>query len=76
MLVSDVLPAKAVASVTGIGGMVGAMAGLAADYSLGQVLQSSGPSGYFFAFLGAGMLYFVALLFIHILMPRMTPWAG
>lgn len=75
-LVSDVFPAKAVASVTGIGGMVGAMAGLAADFSLGQVLQSSGPSGYFFAFLGAGMLYLIALLFIHLLMPRMTPWAG
>jgi len=72
-LVSDVFPKKAVASVTGIGGMVGAVAGIVADYNLGQVLQSSGPSGYFFAFLGAGSMHLAALLFIHLLMPRMTP---
>ncbi len=72
-LVSDVFPSKAVASVTGIGGMIGAVAGLAADFSLGQVLQASGPSGYFFAFLCAGMLYLIILLGIHLLMPRMAP---
>jgi MFS transporter, ACS family, hexuronate transporter len=72
-LVSDVFPKKATASVTGIGGMVGAVAGLVADYSLGQVLTASGPSGYFFAFLVAGFLYIVVLGFVHLLMPKMTP---
>ena len=72
-LVSDVFPKKATASVIGIGGMVGALAGLVADFSLGQVLSSSGPAGYFFAFLVAGSCYLVILGAVHLLMPRMTP---
>jgi ACS family hexuronate transporter-like MFS transporter len=72
-LVSDVFPKKATASVTGVGGMVGAVAGLVADYSLGQVLTSSGPAGYFFAFLFAGSCYLLLLGVIHLLMPKMTP---
>jgi ACS family hexuronate transporter-like MFS transporter len=72
-LVSDVFPKKATASVTGVGGMVGAVAGLVADYSLGQILTSSGPAGYFFAFLVAGSLYLVILGAVHLLMPTMTP---
>ncbi len=72
-LVSDVFPKKATASVTGIGGMVGAVAGLTADFSLGKVLTSSGPSGYFFAFMIAGSAYLVLLGVAHLLMPKMTP---
>ncbi|MGA9117033.1 MAG: MFS transporter [Bacteroidota bacterium] len=72
-LVSDVFPKKATASVTGIGGMVGAVAGLLADYSLGRVLTSSGPAGYFFAFLVAGSAYLILLGVAHLLMPKMTP---
>ncbi len=72
-LVSDVFPKKATASVTGIGGMVGAVAGMIADFSMGQLLSGSGPSGYFFAFLVAGSLYLVVLGVVHLLMPKMTP---
>jgi ACS family hexuronate transporter-like MFS transporter len=72
-LVSDVFPKKATASVIGIGGMVGAVAGLIADFSLGQVLSSSGPAGYFFAFLVAGSCYLIILCLVHLLMPKMTP---
>jgi MFS transporter, ACS family, hexuronate transporter len=72
-LVSDVFPKKATASVTGIGGMMGAVAGLIADFSLGKVLTSSGPEGYFYAFMAAGSMYLVALGVIHLLMPKMTP---
>lgn len=72
-LVSDVFPKKATASVTGIGGMVGAVAGLTADFSLGRVLTGSGPSGYFFAFMIAGSCYLVLLGVAHVLMPKMTP---
>jgi len=72
-LVSDVFPKKATASVTGIGGMVGAVAGIVADRSLGKVLTSSGPSGYFFAFLVAGSCYLILLGVAHMLMPKMTP---
>ncbi|HSU56524.1 MAG TPA: MFS transporter [Candidatus Dormibacteraeota bacterium] len=72
-LVSDVFPKKATASVIGIGGMVGAVSGIVADFSLGQVLSSSGPSGYFFAFLVAGSCYLILLGVVHVLMPQMTP---
>lgn len=72
-LVSDVFPKRATASVTGIGGMVGAIAGIIADKSLATVLSSAGPSGYFFAFLIAGLLYPVVVGVIHLLMPRMEP---
>ena len=72
-VVSDVFPKKATASVTGIGGMVGAVAGMVGDYTLGQVLSSSGPSGYFFAFMIAGSCYLILLGVAHLLMPKMTP---
>jgi hypothetical protein len=72
-LVSDVFPKKATASVTGIGGMLGAVAGLLADLSLGKVLTSSGPAGYFFAFMIAGSCYLILLGVAHALMPKMTP---
>lgn len=72
-LVSDVFPKKATASVTGIGGMIGALAGMAADKALGDVLTASGPSGYFFAFLIAGFMYIILLGVIHLMMPKMRP---
>jgi ACS family hexuronate transporter-like MFS transporter len=72
-LVSDVFPKKATASVVGIGGMVGAAAGLAADLGLGRVLDASGPGAYSAAFLIAGLMYLFSLLLVHGLMPRMTP---
>jgi MFS family permease len=72
-LVSDVFPKKATASVTGIGGMFGAVAGLLADLSLGKVLTASGPAGYFFAFMIAGSCYLILLGVAHLLMPKMTP---
>ena len=72
-LASDLFPKRAIASVTGIGGMVGAAAGLLADYSLGRILTTSGPSGYFFAFLVAGSMYLVILGIVHLLTPKMTP---
>lgn len=72
-LVSDVFPKKATASVVGIGGMMGAVAGILADFFLGKVLVHSGANAYMFAFFVAGSLYLVALLFIHLIMPQMTP---
>ncbi|MHB1920595.1 MAG: MFS transporter [Chitinophagaceae bacterium] len=72
-LVSDVFPKKATASVVGIGGMVGAAASVLANFGLGRILDSSGKSGYFYAFLIAGCIYPIALLVIHLIMPKMTP---
>ncbi|MBL4746408.1 MAG: MFS transporter [Flavobacteriaceae bacterium] len=70
-LVSDVMPKKAIASVVGIGGMVGAIAGMVVDYVLGNGLDASGNSFYFWMFLVAGLLYFVILLIIHLLLPNL-----
>jgi len=72
-LASDIFPRKATASIVGIGGMIGAAAGIAADLGLGRILDRSGHIGYLFAFLVAGSLYLVALGVIHLIMPRMTP---
>jgi ACS family hexuronate transporter-like MFS transporter len=72
-LVSDVFPKKATASVVGIGGMMGALASIAANFGLGHVLDNSGKIGYTFAFLIAGSMYLICLLFIHLIMPKMTP---
>tara|TARA_B110000037_G_scaffold215968_1_gene274249 strand:+ start:3503 stop:4804 length:1302 start_codon:yes stop_codon:yes gene_type:complete len=72
-LVSDVFPKKATASVVGIGGMIGAVAGIIADMALGSVLDQAGNSGYFWAFLIAGSCYLIILGFIHLLMPKMIP---
>lgn len=72
-LVSDVFPKKATASVVGIGGMVGSLASIAANFGLGHVLDNSGKVGYTFAFLIAGSMYLICLLVVHVIMPRMTP---
>lgn len=72
-LVSDVMPKKAVASVVGIGGMVGAVAGMLVDFALGQGLDGAGKSFFFTMFTVAGCLYLVILLVIHLLLPKLRP---
>ncbi|HWA09412.1 MAG TPA: MFS transporter [Opitutaceae bacterium] len=72
-LASDVFPKKATASVIGLGGMMGSLANIVATFCLGQVLTTSGPSGYFFAFLIAGSAYLLLLGLVHVLMPNLTP---
>jgi len=70
-LVSDVMPKKAIASVVGIGGMIGAISGMVVDFVLGNGLDASGNSFYFWMFLVAGLLYLVILLIIHLLLPNL-----
>jgi ACS family hexuronate transporter-like MFS transporter len=72
-LASDVFPKKATASVVGIGGMVGAVAGIISNVLLGSVLDSAGNAGFFWAFLVAGSSYIVILGLVHLIMPKMTP---
>jgi ACS family hexuronate transporter-like MFS transporter len=72
-LASDVFPKKATASVVGIGGMVGAVAGIISNVILGSVLDNAGNTGFFWAFLVAGASYLIILGFVHLLMPKMTP---
>ena len=72
-LASDVFPKKATASVVGIGGMFGAVAGIISNFILGSVLDNAGNSGFFWAFLVAGSCYLIILGLVHLLMPKMTP---
>ncbi len=64
---SDMFPAQAVGSVTGIGGMAGAVGGLLIAWVVGHVLQWTGS--YMIPFLIAGAAYLVALGAIHVLAP-------
>jgi ACS family hexuronate transporter-like MFS transporter len=72
-LVPDVFPKKAIASVIGIGKMLGVAIAIVADISLGAVLDKADNSGYFWAFIIAGFSYIFILGFVHLLMPKMTP---
>lgn len=72
-LVPDVFPKKAIASVIGIGKMVGVAVAIIADLALGAVLDTANNSGYFWAFMIAGFSYIFILGFVHLLMPKMTP---
>lgn len=72
-LVPDVFPKKAIASVIGIGKMVGVTVAVLADFALGSVLDTANNTGYFWAFVFAGTSYLIILGFVHLLMPKMTP---
>jgi ACS family hexuronate transporter-like MFS transporter len=70
-LTSDLFPTRAVASVTGIGGMAGAIGGMLIAQIVGHVLQWTGS--YMIPFLIAASAYLIALLFIHLLSPKLEP---
>ena len=72
-LASDLFPKKATASVVGIGGMVGSVASIVANFILGHVLDEAGNHGYFWAFLIAGSVYLIVLGIIHLMDPKMVP---
>jgi ACS family hexuronate transporter-like MFS transporter len=67
-MVSDTFPRPAVASVVGLGGFGGAVAGMIAAPAIGQWLQWS-HDWYAPLFIGAGFAYLVALAVIHLLLP-------
>jgi MFS transporter, ACS family, hexuronate transporter len=70
-LPSDLLPSRAVASVVGMGGMAGAIGGMAVAKTVAYVLQWTGS--YRIPFLMAGAAYLVAVAVIHLLSPRLRP---
>jgi len=74
--VSDMFPKKAVASVTGIGGMAGAVGGIIVSQSAGLLLkhfteQGHRETGYGILFIFCGTAYIVAWLVMHFLVPKM-----
>ena len=68
---SDLFPKAAVASVVGIGGMVGAIGGALFDVFTGHVLKWTGS--YIPVFAVCGSSYFVALIIVHLMTPKYTP---
>ncbi len=68
-LPSDLFPRYAVGSVIGIGGTLGAVGGMVFAKYAGYVLDALGS--YTPLFVAAGAAYFLALLSIHLLSPRL-----
>lgn len=68
-LPGDVFPRSAVGSVVGIGGMIGAIGGMAMSKYAGFVLEKLGT--YTPIFVVAASAYTLALIVIHVLAPRM-----
>jgi MFS transporter, ACS family, hexuronate transporter len=74
-IVSDMFPKKVVASVTGIGGMAGAVGGILIAYAAGVLLQhfknlQKVEVGYGILFVVCGSAYIAAWLLMHLLAPR------
>ncbi len=69
-LMSDIFPKKATGTVAGFGGFAGAIGGAIVAFSVGKILQDIGTEGYAIPFAIAGCGYLVALLIIHLLVPK------
>ncbi len=70
-IVSDMFPRRVVGSVVGIGGMSGAVGGMIIAKIVGYILEWTGS--YLPIFIIAGSMYLIALLIIHILVPKLEP---
>ncbi len=73
--VSDMFPKRAVASVTGIGGMAGALGGILMSTAAGRLLAHFTALGrievgYGFLFMICGSAYVIAWLLMHLLAPK------
>jgi ACS family hexuronate transporter-like MFS transporter len=68
---SDMFPRKAVGSVVGIGGFAGAMGGFFMNLGAGWLKQNTGSYEIMFAI--AGVVYLLALLIMHLLVPKLEP---
>jgi MFS transporter, ACS family, hexuronate transporter len=76
--VSDMFPKRTVASVTGIGGMAGAVGGILIAWAAGQLLDhykalGEIEIGYYILFIICGTAYLLAWLIMHFLVPKMKP---
>ncbi len=67
-LVSDTMPKNTISSVVGLGGFVGSMMGGVVAALTGWIVQTTGS--YVPVFAGISSVYLVALLLVHILVPR------
>jgi len=70
-LASDVMPRRAVGSVVGFGGMMGAVGGMLMAQYVGTMLEGAGS--YTPIFLAIGSIYLIALAIIHLILPKLEP---
>ena len=70
-MASDMFPKRAVGSVVGFGGMAGSIGGMLIALVVGAILQKTGS--YAPIFVMAASAYLVALVFIQLLAPKLTP---
>lgn len=76
--VSDMFPKRAVASVTGIGGMAGGFGGMIIAFAAGHLFDhykalGNIEYGYYIMFFVCGSAYLLAWLIMHLLVPKMKP---
>ncbi|WP_423130316.1 MFS transporter [Gaoshiqia sp. Z1-71] len=72
-LMSDIFPKKATGSIAGFGGFAGAVGGAIVAFGVGKILQHIGADGYAIPFAIAGCGYLIALLAVHLLVPKIEP---
>jgi ACS family hexuronate transporter-like MFS transporter len=70
-ITSDMFPRQAVASVVGLGGMMGAISGIFIAAVIAAILEFTGSYVPIFAI--ASVAYLVALACVHLLSPRLEP---
>jgi ACS family hexuronate transporter-like MFS transporter len=70
-LVSDMFPKQAIASVTGIGGMFGAVGGVLLAAVAGVIIERTGSYVPMFAI--GGSAYLIGLGVVHLLAPKLEP---
>ncbi len=70
-LVSDTMPRECISSVVGIGGMAGSIGGMLIAKVAGYVLEWTGS--YQPMFIIASSAYLIALLAMHLLVPKIEP---
>lgn len=74
--VSDMFPKKTVASVTGIGGLAGAIGGILIAFLAGILFDKykalgNIETGYYIMFFVCGFAYLIAWVIMHLLVPKM-----
>jgi ACS family hexuronate transporter-like MFS transporter len=70
-LAGDMFPKRVVGSVTGLGGMMGAVGGILLFFVTGKILKVTG--NYLPVFILASFAYLSALLVVHLLAPKLEP---
>jgi ACS family hexuronate transporter-like MFS transporter len=68
----DMFPKRAVGSVIGLGGFMGGIGGMIMAKSTGLVLDATGGN-YTLIFAACTTVYFLAVLAVHLLSPRLAP---